>query len=235
MIKRIDKWAIHKADAIILADDARLNQIEGAKPKRCVVIYNTPEDIGVLSPKESLEIQAHMKIAYVGLLQIERGLLDLLSVLEEHPDWHLFLAGFGGDQQAILEKAEKLPNVHWHGRIRYEDAITLTAQCDVMIALYDPKIPNHRYASPNKLFEAMMLAKPIIVAEGTNIDQIVNQFRCGIVVSYGNLKQLEDALSTVANQATLRMEMGLNGRWAYEKYYSWNEMSERLRHLYSEL
>jgi len=234
IIRAVDKWAIHIADAVILADDNRQNQIEGANPQKTVIIYNTPEDVNTLFPEEKTDNYS-LKIAYVGLLQIERGLLDLLAVLENHQDWHLFLAGFGGDQREILQKAENLKNVHWFGRIRYEDAIALTAQCDVVIALYDPQIPNHRFASPNKLFEAMMLRKPIIVAENTNIDTIVKKFHCGTVISYGDLNQLEGVLFTLANNKTLRELMGNNGRRAYETQYSWSEMSARLLHLYSSI
>jgi len=234
IIRVVDKWAIHNADAVILADDNRQNQIEGANPKKTVIIYNTPEDVNAL-PLEEKTGSYSLKIAYVGLLQVERGLLDLLSVLENHQDWHLFLAGYGGDQREILQKAENLTNVHWFGRICYEDAIALTAQCDVVIALYDPQIPNHRVASPNKLFEAMMLRKPIIVAENTNIDTIVKKIHCGIVISYGDLNQLEGALFTLANNKTLRELMGINGRRAYETQYSWSEMSERLLDLYSSI
>lgn len=234
MIKVVDIWAIHNADAVILADDNRQHQIEGGKPQQTVIIYNTPEDVNALLCEEKTG-SYNLKIAYVGLLQVERGLLDLLAVLENHPDWHLYLAGFGGDQPKILHKAENLTNVHWYGRICYEDAIALTAQCDVVIALYDPQIPNHRFASPNKLFEAMMLRKPIIVAENTNIDTIVKKIHCGIVISYGDLNQLEGALSMLANNKTLRKQMGMNGRRAYETQYSWSEMSEKLLHLYSSI
>lgn len=234
IIRVADKWAIHNADAVILADDNRKSQIEGAKPQKTVIIYNTPEDVNALPLEEKIGSYS-LKIAYVGLLQVERGLLDLMVVLENHQDWHLFLAGFGGDQRKIIQKAQNLKNVHWYGRICYEDAIALTAQCDVVIALYDPQIPNHRFASPNKLFEAMMLRKPIIVAEDTYIDTIVKNLHCGIVISYGDLNQLEDALIMLANNKTLREQMGINGRRAYETQYSWSEMSKRLLHLYSSI
>ena len=53
--------------------------------------------------------------------------------------------------------------------IDYESALELYAKCDLMFALYDPAIPNHRYSAPNKVYEAMLLGKPIIVAEGTGV------------------------------------------------------------------
>ena len=45
VIRSVDLWAISQADAVILVDDARQQQIEGSKPKRLVVICNTPEDV----------------------------------------------------------------------------------------------------------------------------------------------------------------------------------------------
>ena len=42
-IRRVDLWAIGRADGVILADDSRTNQIEGSRPKRLTVIYNSPQ------------------------------------------------------------------------------------------------------------------------------------------------------------------------------------------------
>jgi hypothetical protein len=61
----------------------------------------------------------HLHLAYIGLLQVERGLLKMLEVLRRHPEWTLTLVGFGGDQEQILSLAQALPNVAWHGHIPY--------------------------------------------------------------------------------------------------------------------
>ncbi len=232
-IRTVDLWAIDRADAVILADDARTSQISGAAPRRCAVIYNSPPDETI----EVVELPSGSRgpglhLGYVGLLQVERGILELLQVMERHPEWTMDMAGYGGDEDVILPLIDQLDNVTWLGRIPYDRAMAVYQSADVLFATYDPIIPNHRYSSPNKVFEAMMLGKPIIVAEETNMDRIINESGSGLVVPYGDPEALEAALVRLQKEPELRVRLGENGRKAYEKVYGWDTMAKRLRNLY---
>jgi len=231
-IRRIDLFVISLVDATILVDESRREQILGADPEKLIIIYNSPKDVHLNS--RNADSNGLLKIIYVGLLQVERGLLELLEVLRRYPEWHLDLAGFGGDEERIYWVAKMLPNVTWHGRISYEETLNLSDQANTFIATYDPMIPNHRYSSPNKVFEAMMLARPVVVAKGTNMDRMIEKWDCGLVVDYGNLDALEQALLQLANDSALQRKLGENGRRAYESEYSWEHMKERLLRLYDE-
>ena len=242
-IRNTDLRAIGRAEAVILADESRWEQIHGSNPRLSAVIYNTPEDI-YPSPENSAPESAadspelssdHLQIAYIGLLQIERGLLELLAVLRRHPEWVLDLAGFGGDEGSLLEAAQEMPNVHWHGRLLYPRAIQLSAAADILIATYDPAIRNHRYSSPNKVFEAMLLGKPIIVAQDTNMDRIIREADCGLVIPYGDIPALENALLRLQCDLDLRQRLGYNARQAYDTSYSWKIMQRRLLDLYQKV
>jgi glycosyltransferase involved in cell wall biosynthesis len=236
IISFVDKKCIDWVDGVILVDDSRVDQIAGAAPKHCVVVYNTPKDLysDEVIPRHPVQ-SGRLRLAYVGLLQVERGIFELLDVLGMHPEWSLDLAGFGGDEEAILERVNAMENVRWHGRIPYQRALEISAGADVLIATYDPIIPNHRYASPNKVFEAMMLGKPVVAAAGTNFDQIITRHECGLVVEYGDVEQLEIALTTLADDPQLRSRLGENARKAYESTYNWTEMESRLLALYGTL
>lgn len=237
LIRRVDLAVINRVDAVILADDVRLEQIAGSNPMRLAVIYNSPED-QALQAGENAAAQAEpvkLKIAYVGNLQIERGLIELIAVLEKHPEYSLDLAGFGGDEKEILARARKLANITWHGLVSYQRSLELAQLSDVMIATYSPQIRNHRYSSPNKVFEAMMLGKPIIVARGTNADRIVEDRGMGLVVDYGDIDSLEMALKKMSEDRQVRSELGKNARRAYEQTYSWQLMKQRLKTFYDSL
>ncbi len=238
LIRNIDLWMINKADAVILVDDSRRSQIAGAHPKQLIIIFNSPEDVNEtleFNTTISSQISAGLTIAYVGLLQRERGLHEMLDVLQKRDRWHLDIAGFGGDEVEIKAIATTLHNVKWHGRTSYELALAISADADVLFATYDPTIENHRYSSPNKVFEAMMLGKPIIVARNTNMDRIITEERCGLVVTYGKVNELEDALEQLDQNPEFRKLLGQNARKAYETRYSWRVMSEQLIDLYDRI
>lgn len=236
LIRKMDFWAISKTDGVILVDDSRRAQIKGSHPKRCVSVYNSPEDFKFpVSDEQTPAMKSSLRIAYIGLLQIERGIFELIEVLRDHPNWHLDLAGFGGDERIIVQSTTGMKNIHWHGRIAYERALKLSHAADVLIATYDPTIPNHRYSSPNKIFEAMMLGKPIIVAKNTNMDLIIEKEKCGLIIEYGSKEQLENALSILDQDIPLRSKYGDNARRAYDDIYSWSNMENRLIKFYQQV
>ena len=235
IIRHLDLWAIGKVDALILVDDTRIDQVACSKPRLTSIIYNSPEDLKEKYSWVDKSTTGNLRLAYIGLLQVERGLLQMLSVLRNHPEWYLDLAGFGGDEGRILNAAINMSNVRWHGRVSYQNAIQLNAAADVLFATYDPAIPNHKYASPNKIFEAMMLGKPIIVAAGTNMDRIIAEADCGCIVQYGDIPSLEKTLQSLASDPELVHKLGANARLTYETRYHWGIMSQRLIQLYEKV
>jgi glycosyltransferase involved in cell wall biosynthesis len=234
LIRRLDLHAIGQADALILCDDSRFEQVRGSSPRRVTVIYNTPEDA---SPPVDFQPSppGRLRLAYVGLVQVERMLFEVLDAVRKHPEWSLEMGGFGGDEQRVVAEIAAMPNVTWHGRIPYDQALRINAASDLMFALYDPAVPNHRYSSANKIFEAMMLAKPVLVAENTGMDRIVTAAQGGLVLPYGDPQALEAALQRLAADPQLRLRLGANARRAYETGYAWSVMEERLLDLYRTL
>lgn len=236
-IRYVDYKAIHHADGVIIVDDSRRKQIEGSRPKECISVYNSPEDVSQSITKITGDEKEDKKfrIAYVGLLQVERGIFIVLNILRRHLDWTLDLAGFGGDEKEIVEEIKDMPNVNWFGRVNYDQALAISDRAHVLFATYDPMIPNHRYSSPNKVFEGMMLGKPIIVAKNTNMDRMIEEASCGIVVQYGDEVELENAFSSLAMNHDEQERLGRNAREAYEKFYSWNKMEARLIEFYQRI
>ncbi len=235
LLQRIEWWAVRQANATIIVDESRRHQLRGAQPQHLTVIYNTPEDRRQALPSPPPSPPGALRLAYIGALMAGRGLPMLLRILRRHPAWHLDLAGFGSLAAALQAEAQSLPNVTWHGRVLYEDALRLSAQADALLALYDPRVPNHRYASPNKVFEAMMLGKPVVTTQGTSIDQLVQQWQCGLAVPYGDEAALENALATLAAAPETRRRLGRHARRAYETAYAWPKMAQRLVALYERI
>ena len=233
LVRQMEGWVVAHADAVIIADEVRQEQLGNIWPKRLVVIYNSPPELR-LKPDNCAKAGG-FKIAYVGLLDATRGLFTLLDVVARRPEWKFDLAGFGVDEERIIRQASSLPNVRFHGRVDYRTALQLMARADVLMATYDPAVPNHRYASPNKLFEGMMLEKPVVAARGTHIDELVERHRCGLVVPYGNIEALVAALDRLATDPAFRRALGAAGRQAYDTFYSWDRMQTRLLSLYREI
>jgi glycosyltransferase involved in cell wall biosynthesis len=177
-----------------------------------------------------------MTVFYAGVINRPRGLHLMARAVQELDGVRLILAGAVHDQ-AFLENSvlisERIKYLGWLPS--YEDVIGETAKADILFRLSDPRIPKTRYESPNKLFEAMMCGKPIIVSDGSSMADIVRKEHCGLVVPYGDVAAIKQAIYRLTNKPELRRILGENGRRAYEKRYSWRIMEQRLLDSYREL
>jgi len=163
----------------------------------------------------------------------DRGLKDLVIACED-TGARLVVAGHGPDEAELANVIESSHAATFLGTISYDEVLDQTARCQVVAALYDPAVPNNRFAAPNKLFEAMMFEKPVLVSEGTLAADIVREVGCGIVVPYGDREALKRALEKLMLSSEEASAMGARGRAAFEQRYNWKAMEPILLQLYRE-
>lgn len=231
IIKKIDLWAIKNADGTIITNESRLHQIKGSAPKNLTIIHNTPYEVSIEKNLVSKNDSVCLRLVYVGVLQPHRFLLEMIDIFKKHSDWELVIAGFGQLEDEILKRTMNFKNIIFRGRVDYSEGLYLSSSADALFAIYDPIIKNHKYSSPNKLYEAMMLSLPIIVCEDTGIDQVVEKNNIGVVVSY-NSDHVEKELMCLSRQKELSKERGRNARNLYDEKYSIRIMENRLLNLY---
>lgn len=228
-----EKFALRFVDALFLVDRSRYEQVRGAKINRIEYVYNSPEDC--FSAKAKLEQPSMLSIFYAGYLDKSRGLEEMINAVSELDDISLTFAGTGPGRSIVERNLAKLHNLQYLGQIPHQEVIANSLNANILFAFYDPKIPSNKYASPNKLFEAMMCAKPIIVNEGTTASKIVAEEECGLTVPYGDAEAIREAILSLKNAPELRRILGENGRKAYQARYSWDIMKGRLINAYDEI
>lgn len=232
IIAGFERYCIRFTDAVIIVDESRRIQIDGSKIKKLGIIMNCPE---MMPKREPRCRDAHLTIFYGGMISKTRGLDQIINAIKGEPDMALVVAGLGEDEEYYSSMFKDTENVHFLGWIDYEAYVQRTLEADVIFGFYDPRIPNNRLASPNKLFEAMMCATPIVVNKETTMADIVEEENCGIVVPYYDVDALKDALMWLKVNPSLCSKLGKNGRLAFEKKYNWEIMEKRLINLYAGL
>jgi glycosyltransferase involved in cell wall biosynthesis len=235
-VATFDIFLMRFADAIIVVDPSRLKQIGKEGDSSISVIYNSPMDPPISSMTDMQKAQqAPFKIFYAGVLGEGRDFETVAQAAKDIREVRVEFAGFGYYAEHLRSLSEQEPHVTFIGTIPYDEVIQKTLESDLLFALYDPDVPNNRYASPNKLFEAMMSGKPILVSDETAMAEIVREEDCGLVVPYGDIGAIKHAICTLKNDPALCKHLGENGRKAYETKYSWRIMEERLLEVYEKL
>ncbi len=228
----LEKHGIKYTDTLFLVDESRYEQVKGSKIKKIVYIYNSPRDN---FPQKDKKVNDKFTIFYAGLLDNSRGIKYIIKALNELNSTELLIAGNGNCKSVIKEISKSKKNINYIGWVDHDVVLDMSLKADVLFAFYDPAIPNNKYASPNKLFEAMMCGKPIIMNSETSASKIVQFEDCGVIVDYGDVKSTKKALIELIKKPELRKKLGENGRKAYENKYSWKIMEKRLLSAYNEL
>lgn len=226
VVERLERWVVRYADYVLVADEARLEQL-GGRPQRWAAIYNSPPD-STLSGETGLP---RPYFAYVGILHGDRG-IEHFSASATRVGVPIVVAGYGPLEDACRATAAQNSLVRFVGRVPYAKGLAIQAGAAGILALYDPRIANNRMAAPNKLYEAMMVGKPIITSEGTLIGEIVKQEGIGLVIAFGSPEKLAAAMRYLVDHPEEARRMGSRARVVYEQRYSYEVQCRKLLDAY---
>jgi glycosyltransferase involved in cell wall biosynthesis len=238
-IRFAEKLLMRLADSVIVVDEVRLPYLPEGVRARAEIVYNSPPDmIGRLQVSEFPRVPAknsEFRVVYSGNLVDGRYILETAEAVSRSDGTEMIIAGFGPKEfvDKVIAKASGYGNVSYIGKnSSLRESLALVSTADAVFSLNDPTIPNNKMMSSNKLFETMMLGKPVVVNRGTSMEEKVRTFHCGLVVEDGSLESLAGALRFLREKPSMARQMGENGRRAYEKFYDWKFMTERLAKLY---
>ena len=237
LVRKAENSVINKADATIICTEERKEQIAGTHPKKLYVIHNTP-DITVEQNRDTdVADTKHekLKLVYVGIFGKARFIDKIAETVSKRDDCEFHIGGFGAGMEKYFEDmAKKSENIFYYGRIPYDKTISLERECDVMCAIYDPAIPNHKYAAPNKFYEALSLGKPLIMARNTGMASIVEEYRLGEVIDY-NVEALNRAIDNLSGNINRFPEISQREAELYQNAYSWNKMELVIEEIYTNI
>jgi len=228
VVNSVEEFFAKNSDVLLAVSDKMFLTFR-EKPKNCVTIMNCPEDRLI---NKRIRESTDYKLLFTGAIRKGRGLETISDILMGMKDTELIITGKIKDKK-LQHKITGTPNVKYLGFLDRKELLDFEASCHVMIALYDLNLQSqYEYGMANKVLEAMMCGIPII----TNIShELVNETRCGLVVNYGDVKQIEEAINSLRDNPEMRRLLGTNGRKAFLEKYNWDRMEEKLLKTYENL
>lgn len=239
LLRKFEGCIIRKSNTVIICNEIRKQQIIPYVPKNLVIIHNAPS---VKTIQRTFcvnsELSPRLKVVYVGSLSQDRFLAEMADVITQTQNVELHIGGIGILEEYFSELSGQFSNIIYYGKMSYEDVIALEDKCDIVTAIYDPRVKNNRFASPNKFYEALMLKKPLIMMHNTGMDSFVEKYQLGEVID-GGAESFKEGFSRALDNLIAKKEqwaeMGERGYKLYQEQFSWDEMEKRLLKLYDEL
>jgi glycosyltransferase involved in cell wall biosynthesis len=219
------------ADRLIATDVARFERF-GPFRAKTTIIENFPEDPG---PVLAATLPAGpVKIWAAGTLYRRRGLAQLLHAVSAVPEARIVSAGWAYDDFAT-DVFLRHPQVDFHGIVTADRALRLAAGCDAVFCYYEPASVNNRFASPNKVYDALAVGRPVIINSEVGLAAWVERERLGYSFPYEDRSRLIGGVRDLAQRRHTLAEDAQRLRAVFESRYTWQLMEKQLEELYGAL
>ena len=220
----------------------RLSDVRGFPLNKILTFSNCVEEKQVDIENSILRNEFRIKegdviIGAVGLLTKRKGfstLLDSIKMIIDNTAQtgiSVFIIGEGEDRELLENKIEALGLKNHVNLIGFRsDVLDYVKDFDVFIL---PSISNEDM--PYVIVEAMMLKKPVIASRVAGTPEVVLDGETGIIVAPGAIKELADAIYTMVNDASLRLNYGRRGYERYNEYFRYDVIMKKYRDFFYSL
>ena len=198
----IRDFMLKHADLITAVSDGKVRKLQAYHPHGEVIKIANGFDIHFLENKEDLEVVKRFHLAdkfscvYVGNLGLAQGLEQLLYVAgrakEEKMEVQFLLFGDGVEAAQLKRYSEeyKLDNVYFPGRLPGEKIFTVLRHASMsFIPLVNDQM---RDSIPTKMYEAIGVGCPILLAAVGDAAEILKESGLGIAVRPNDREALWD-------------------------------------------
>jgi len=177
-------------------------------------------------------------VTYIGAFDLHRGLESIIrsvpEILNHIDNFKLVFVGHGKNFSSLNELANKL-NVSkyvlfegWQPVSKFSSYIAASSAC----VIPHLKTIHTDNTIPHKLFQYMIMSKPVIATNCNPIVRIVTDEKCGVIYESGNSQDFSQKVISLFSNSDLMNELGRNGRIAVESKYNWTNAANNLINLY---
>ncbi len=210
----------------------------GVPAERVSVVSNTPRTDGAASPAHAgaqPPVRSYLQLVYAGFVQEGRGLETAVRALPlahaRGVDVRLRVVGDGtymNQLKALVRELRLERAVEFTGWVSPADVTRHIEQADIGVIPH-PKHAHTDTTIPNKLFDYMAGAKPVIVSNAAPMERIVRAEACGLVFVAGDAESFAEQLACLSADAAGRRTMGQNGARAVRERFNWQRDAAVLR------
>ncbi len=203
--------------------DRRMSGIVAATPRiaknfkndHVATVQNFPWLHDFPTPKGP-DARAAMTLGYVGGVAPERGLAEMLQVVNSaQPAPQLLIAGPVSAAAQDMLDANTGELVEYLGVLPASEIAGVLARTGVGLVTLHP-VPNYLESQPTKLFEYMAAARPFIASDFPSWRELLDGIDCGVFVDPFDSDAYRRAVEAMLADPSAAAAMGRRGREALE-------------------
>jgi colanic acid biosynthesis glycosyl transferase WcaI len=249
---RLWRWAntkaLHKAERIVVLgrDMAELIHTRYGVPKEriiCIPHWSSFDSDGILAAEDTrlyqkLGLNGKFIVQYSGNMGLWHDLETIVKAAElskQYPNLHFLMIGGGMRKKKAKELSEhlKLTNITWLP-FQPRESLVDSLSCS-HVALISQREGLKGLAVPCKLYGILASGRPIVAAvpKGSEIDLVVAEERCGVVLYAASPQELANSILELSRDAQRLAIMAANSYAAYKVKYSIESAVSRFEKLWN--
>lgn len=218
-VEMVDNFVIKRAATVLVPDENRILPHAQQFKDKFVVLPNVPLKTDMAVAQNNYhEI---FTVFVLGTIWDSRGIDTLLTAVDDSEKIRILVAG-NIPQKWVKDRVLSHPSVDYRGALSQEETFRLFDQIDVVFVFYDPSLPICERASPTKLYESMMMGKPVIVNKEIMISKKVLDWDIGYLCGYDDVNGLKSLLSSLSKMRSDLIGKGKKAYALYKTSYNWN-------------
>ncbi len=148
------------------------------------------------------------------------GIELLINAIHSFKGIKIVVAGFISDLKLIKLLENNSQDVVFLGSISSEDSLYLLSRSLCYFAYYSPTIKNFKLAAPNKVYEAFMVGKPLLINSECLISNFCTENGFGFVANFDNINGLVTNIQNILNieNWAYKSEQIINN---FKRNYNW--------------
>ena len=213
--------------------DVHIHKKEGIPSSKTTLIPNGL-DLGEFSPlpspdrfRKRYKLDNRPIIAYLGQLSPRKGVLHLIKACATLTSTQLIIAGNDmGVGKKIEQAAREYDHIRCVGLLQGTERLELLRDASVLV-----------YPSTNEIFglspfEGLLCGAPAIVSDDCGCGQLIEKAQAGLLVRYGDTKDIREKIQQLLRDATLRSNMVQRGRRYISDHLSFSKVAQQHLELY---
>jgi len=174
----------------------------------------------------------------------ERGIVEIAKAFNSFPSSSKVVLRYSGRFKSDEVREEVISQLNELNLVRtvvknempWEELVLKEIPSShVGFVLFDVSDPNNRNGLPNRFFECWSNGLPVITTAGTEVARIVKEENGGIVIKDNSPESIFEAMQYFVCNKDQIQTMGLNGRRAVERKYSWQSAFANLSRFYANI
>tara|TARA_B100001989_G_C24537681_1_gene465466 strand:- start:1092 stop:2345 length:1254 start_codon:yes stop_codon:yes gene_type:complete len=233
ILSLIEYLLYREAESVVVLAKGSKNYVKAKGAKNIIWLPNGPDlekfkYISNYSNSENFNYANPFTLIYAGAHGKANDLENVIkaaSILKSYPIKFQFI-GDGPEKKDLIIKAKNLKNIEFKNSVSKKIIPELLAKSNaILISLGDVKLFQYG-VSPNKLYDAYALAKPVISTLKGSINEEIKKNNLGLVCDPNDPYALADIIKKMYMLPEIeRKKMGLNGRRIAESTYSRNRIN----------